>query len=573
MEQEEDFGLDHTVDNRCWPSFLKATLHKNSVHVLGPSTRHNDFISYFQGYEMISENTSMASSSQFDAEESMDAARKWLEECDNYQGCQALVDVDSGWSGFAVGYLEYIKEETPKRPIVSFPTLSLFPLQEHKDIYENQNPESARLSLRDRQSLRDVNIGLAWENLSDISSLVIPLSVQPLASAILERQKAATSIHRSTFENADKECKAWFPFLQEPNIESHYQTSGILALALDAWTSSFRRDISTESETALIGTGEGMLHHVNDREYPHKDVDKSTLAPLSGLSASANMEEVVNRVRGSSGMNIASLSAALPFPHPRASASRLHDLFDSCSPLHLASVSQLTPMSYMHGVSSSDIDKKTSQPFSNQLVLRGVADAYGRVYCALDNYLSRTSSSLDSVSSCVIRQPMRVPLSFPRNLFRGRNGATRQGMGTEFPITGLSDGYSHDGGVIINGIRCGWNCKPYPCRSGDSLGLSLYTVEGYYQQKTDMAGSSRIEGQTDFPELLSSLVNVEINKKFAPAVHTVLARYEEASKNRGLLNRIDNELSRGVGYSLLEGSDLTMARDKLASRYDSLTLS
>ncbi|KAF9921438.1 mtDNA inheritance, partitioning of the mitochondrial organelle [Linnemannia zychae] len=119
--------------------------------------------------------------------------RLFTEECDQLQGFQVMADVLDGWGGYAVSYLERIREDYPKT------TIFTYGLSDDK-MGKNSN-------MRERQ-ITTVNEALAMTNLSQLSSIYVPIraptqaTLSPQGWSKYMRFDPSSRYHTSAFISA-----------------------------------------------------------------------------------------------------------------------------------------------------------------------------------------------------------------------------------------------------------------------------------------------------------------------------------------------------------------------------------
>ncbi|OAQ31328.1 tubulin nucleotide-binding domain-like protein [Linnemannia elongata AG-77] len=86
--------------------------------------------------------------------------RLFTEECDQLQGFQVMADVLDGWGGYAVSYLEQLREDYPKATVVTY------------GLSDDKMGKSS--TMKERQTVA-VNETLTMTNLSRLSSLYVPV--------------------------------------------------------------------------------------------------------------------------------------------------------------------------------------------------------------------------------------------------------------------------------------------------------------------------------------------------------------------------------------------------------------
>lgn len=158
--------------------------------------------------------------------------RKYVEECDSMQGFHITLDSTDGFAGLALGCIELLADEY-KKPILAYPIIASH--------FSDNNPVSQEE--RDKSTLKDstrlVNIGLALQELAEHATMFVPLCT------------------------GDKGWrKPGNPRLFDHvsyNPEIYYQSSAILASALDTLSQKYRHksNIYTISDICADMTGYG----------------------------------------------------------------------------------------------------------------------------------------------------------------------------------------------------------------------------------------------------------------------------------------------------------------------------
>ena len=85
------------------------------------------------------------------------------------------MDIDSGFGGFAEKFLDEVKEECRSASIVTY---GLTPSKWGEDVYtKSANYSYISSNVANRQSKRNINVGIAMAQLTSRSTLYVPLSV------------------------------------------------------------------------------------------------------------------------------------------------------------------------------------------------------------------------------------------------------------------------------------------------------------------------------------------------------------------------------------------------------------
>jgi hypothetical protein len=492
---EPSFDVESLVT--CWGDYLKAQYHPRSAIAVGGRSAFGDAYGTSESSSLAGGSGSpsffdaFSYGSQFVNETLQDAARGLLEESDSLQGFQAVVDIDSGFGGLALEYLTYLREECPRAPLLIFGALQPHVRGSHArhtggvgapapDVHAGAFDYASR----EREAIRDVNIGLAFAAFgaahSELDATFVPLTAQAYAEAVDAAARAASSsvsavvggrggaeaVSSRSLAPAAAALSSFFPGLHRPNAHKHYQTSAILAAAMDTVTMPFRRNAgfadrvlpvagyeaertassgvragdSQPSQHGARESGDARLKHggggggADDegRLFFDPSVEMTSDTPLVALSSGLTLREFTGLLSPAPYLRTAALGLALPCAHPRASATTMGRVLGTQPPVHANSMSVLQPMSWTTGLprswtSEGGAHASSAAPFAHALVLRGVGthahsptqgryrssqDAYGRV---LDTYLARTPCR--SAGHAVFRTPLPLPLTFPSSLF------------------------------------------------------------------------------------------------------------------------------------------------------------
>ncbi|CAH0382369.1 unnamed protein product [Bemisia tabaci] len=147
------FELDNDIN--VWSDYLKTRFHPRTLSIVN-EYKHNDnnrpFESYIQGSEVWN-------SPNF-GEDWCDKCRLFVEESDNLQGFQILMDSTNGFSGLAGEALQYLNDEYNSKSVLTFPVLM----------------STSSSHSTDEESMRIVNLVMAFAKSSEFSSLVVPMS-------------------------------------------------------------------------------------------------------------------------------------------------------------------------------------------------------------------------------------------------------------------------------------------------------------------------------------------------------------------------------------------------------------
>ncbi|EGG15357.1 hypothetical protein DFA_10191 [Cavenderia fasciculata] len=194
---------DETVDYRSstfeyWSDYMHTDLNGLSVIDVNsnslPSTLSSSGSLFDDGIEILGDTTALT-------ERYQDNLRRMIEECDQLQGFQAFADVDGLWGGMTTSILSHLSDEYGSRPVITFGSTPYSPLV-HSN---NQSVIEERL----------FNTTKAVSSISQFSSIYIPISSQHW-----------DTINQSNFNTL--------------NMNNNYQTSSIIASAIDTATLYYR---------------------------------------------------------------------------------------------------------------------------------------------------------------------------------------------------------------------------------------------------------------------------------------------------------------------------------------------
>lgn len=471
-----DFG-DVGESVHCWGDYLKPRLHPSSLVGVGGRSATGDSLG-------PASSALTGGTAKFDAftdgaflmcEALEDRSRKFLEASDFLQGIVSCVDLDSGFGSFAVEYLYYLRDQCPHTPMLVLgalapPSVSSSPVQQ-----SSATTGSFDYSGKDRETLRDINVGLAFASFAssasakDLDATFIPLS-NPMGSSLTS--SAALFPGRAAYEASAPLALAW-DSITLPFRRSSSYADGVFPLAEledeGEKESAVRRDgrVDTRQRTRGEGEGEGIKRE----SELDASIEFSGEAPLASISSSISMGGFLSLLTPAPYLRLASVSLSFPFAYPRSSASSLQHILNSSAPLHAHSASFAMPLSWTSSKVPSSWRKVTDKdsirqfstlpspsggdnndddrhslldeeglpedlfpaPLAHAIIMRGVGahavsrtgggggrgsrytssvDAYGRV---LDSFMSRTRCR--AAGHTIFRTPVAVPLTLPTRLF------------------------------------------------------------------------------------------------------------------------------------------------------------
>lgn len=332
--EAKDYNFVESVQE--WSDFICARYHPRSVNVLqdfSHEVNETGFDTFALGTETWRE--------QADFE---DKIRNYIEECDCCQGFQVLFDVDDGFSGLATKCAESL-QDTFGKPLVCVPIFA---------------PRSRQFKNTDApmsDSIRLMNIALAYSHLSEVSSVFIPLST-------MERGWRALSTPR-TFP--------WIDF----QAQNFYQSAAVLATYLDTLslryrlkgTPSYVAGLCTELswyDRKMLSAGLALPLAVNEEDDLIDCLDKLEGPLFQKLSpnAAAGTDYVVQSlvVRGIP-------APRLKKPREKASHKQMQMAAYSC-----ASVSEMLQLYYqcsyhssMAHVTAAETGLQVKKPFPREI--------------------------------------------------------------------------------------------------------------------------------------------------------------------------------------------------------------
>jgi hypothetical protein len=391
-------------------------------------------------------------------------ARRLLEAADAVGGFQAVVDLDSGWGGFAGEYLTALRDECPRSPLLVLGAVP--PRAAH-------GGGAGVLPARRAAMLRRVNLALGFAEFgggggAELDATFLPLSLQGALEAA---------------EGGAGWGGGWGGCLAAA-ARTPYATSAVLAAGWDTATLPFRREGAAAGEgsepvlplaavdarrghgRSARGSGEGAHGAPVGRMAPSSSTPSSSRgegnggggggpgaggAPLAALPASLSLGQYLGHLRGGlhSTLRLCALALAAPLPFPRLSAGGFAALLGALPPASAAAPSLFAPLSLAAGgppqrglfttaAGAAAAETATREgagtaaaaattPFAHLLVARGVGcaalavgggayasapSAYGR---ALDGYVARDGCRAGA--HAFFRTPLPLPVTFPAALW------------------------------------------------------------------------------------------------------------------------------------------------------------
>lgn len=417
-EELERLALDLDQLVTSWGDYGKTRFSKASLLGIGARSATGDGIGSSLAATGLSHRAGSGNSavSCFDAfsygseywtDSIEEAVRLQLEACDSIQGIQAIVDIDGGFGSLAVETLCYLREECPRAPMI---VMGAMPPRPRASFGVGGNtsmstvPGPSDYAVKDRNTMRDINTGLAFAQFAsrggpaDLDCLFVPLSLQPYAEALAEAVRAAHGMYDAaqltgaavdavagTAGTAAVFFNAWLPGLKRLVATRHYQTSAVLAAAVDTMTMPMRRNVargdqalpfcrdeadalrkeqSATGSGVLTGSGRGRAGELEGSDARTRSgarnaadstptllfdpsLEHSPAPPVVGLSPGLGMKEFVGLHTPAPHLRVACLSLAMPTPHPRASATVLDKVLAQTDPLHACRLDTFTPLSWV----------------------------------------------------------------------------------------------------------------------------------------------------------------------------------------------------------------------------------
>ncbi|XP_022907256.2 protein misato [Onthophagus taurus] len=201
------YELENNVN--VWSDFLYTQFHPETVTTIKEYQQSSDV----HNFNVFPLGKNLWKTQQFN-EQFCDSINSFVEECDNMQGFQTLFDGTDGFAGLSSSCIEHLRDEYHKKSILAIPIIP----SHYKD-YDLISEEDERKS-QINDSLRIINLAMCFHDLSELSSIFIPLST-------IENGWKRPFVNRS-FKNITY------------NNKLPYHTSSLLAIALDTFTLKYR---------------------------------------------------------------------------------------------------------------------------------------------------------------------------------------------------------------------------------------------------------------------------------------------------------------------------------------------
>lgn len=220
LESEEEGDIVYNLDNEVnvWSDFLRTRYHPRSTSIINEYNHGNSM----QKFDVFNYGVNTWKKASFE-ETFTDNIRNLVEECDNMQGFHIITDCTDGFAGICSSALEHLQDEYSSKNTLIFPAIMA------------DFPGSTPL----QDTIRTVNTVLAFSKLSELGSLIVPLS-----------------IGTTGWRNPGPPRK--LPMLAY-NAELPYHTSAILAVALETVSLPYRMKSSSATHLSDICQGLSQL--------------------------------------------------------------------------------------------------------------------------------------------------------------------------------------------------------------------------------------------------------------------------------------------------------------------------
>lgn len=360
---EKNYDFSTTVNT--WTDFMYTRYHPKSINLLQTVGETNEE----QPFDCFTTGTQVWADENFE-DEFCDRIRQYIEECHNCQGFQMLFDCTDAFAGLSVKCLEYLKDEYGKS-MLTIPIFSPKP---------TRNIKKGNEALAD--SVRVINTALAYSNLIESSSLILPISTMRQCWRKVEYPRA-------------------FPHL---NYDAHnlYETSAILATYLD--TISLRYRLNDQIESCHLANFCSDLSN-----YGRKLVAGALAMPFQ-MSTELDLIDCLDKLEG--------------------------NLFTQISPNSKIGTDRIVQSVCIRGIPENRLKStKPQKVVERQMKMAAykcasVSEMF-QLYFQCENY-----ASLVHVSATEKGMPTKNP--FPMELFDNR--VSESGFINDFPLPSASDG-------------------------------------------------------------------------------------------------------------------------------------
>lgn len=206
-------------------------LHQKSILTLPTNVQPRNFDTFFQGF---AQTTDVLSKSLL--EDTLERVRYFAEECNYLSSIHLFSDMDGGFGGLTCSLIQELREE-----FGSAINLPVWGFLEDRTINSSHSLKA---------NLQSLNMPLLYSNLTEFSSQFVPISIESAA--------------------------ALSPFL-DVDVTSDYQTSAVIATAIETATSSMR--FSSLDPCNRMNSSEWI--HVNSRNKRLPLCTLETLMPFT----------------------------------------------------------------------------------------------------------------------------------------------------------------------------------------------------------------------------------------------------------------------------------------------------
>lgn len=577
-----DFG-DIGESVRCWGDYLKPRLHPSSLVGVG-------------GRSSTGESLGPASSAltggtaKFDAftdgaflmcEALEDRSRKFLEASDFLSGIVSTVDLDSGFGSFAVEYLYYLRDQCPHTPMLVLgalapPSVSLSPVQQSLAVTAG----SFDYSGKDRDTLRDINVGLAFASFAssssakDLDATFIPL-INPMYDSAVTTA-SSFSPGRIAFEASAPLSIAW-DSITLPFRRSSSYADGVFPLAEmeneGENDGAVRRDGHIDARQRTRGGGDGGGESENGGRDWKRELDASIEfsgeAPLASISSSISMGGFLSLITPAPYLRLATVSLSFPFAYPRSSASSLQHALNSAAPLHAHSASFAMPLSWTSSKVPSTWRKVTDKDSIRQFASRPSPPGSDNNDEDRHNLLDEEGLPEDFFPAPLAHAIIMRGVGAHAISQRGGGGGGDE-RGSRY--TSSVEAYGRVLDTFMSRTRCraaGHSIFRTPVAVPLTLPTSLFP-EGVYDAAGAYSSSSSSSTMgVSAPFSSPALLHVACTTAYTPNLQSVLQRFKRGARDRhsSVLHRYErgfDSMRRGGGSSL--GFEET--ENALASLFD-----
>ena len=508
--QDIDLGLDESVET--WSDFLKAGIHARSIFTVpggqgvGASVSRAARQGTGVGVDTASAGSELwsAAGSSTAGEALRDGFRRWLEDTDHLTGIHAFMDADGGWGGYAAGFMEdVVREECPRVPILAMPVVQPWDSRDTGGAvgggYSSAKgaSQAGSISVRvgasgnDLSAVRDLSVATTVASLLGVADVTLPLGLESFAALASVRRsvlRAGGKLgHSKLALGATRGVDDYFPLLGgDFPLFNPFHSSALLAMGVDVATAPHRRSaandplgdgmpaIDSRMQSQAAASADSRQRSAGSKTRAQLEAEVSVAATVPLLRAGCSLGDTLSVLQPSNQHKVASLSLALPFVHPNASAAGLEARLSAAPPLYSSARQAAPDMSFLSGVAVGDVARSARLP--------GAARAAEEAASGAEALSSRTPAgqyislrfggevSLGSVMAlrqaalrcgagsmgvragvAISATPLPLPLTTPRSLFGPLGTAglpNKQGDTTTSTDARPSLAYSADGAAV-----------------------------------------------------------------------------------------------------------------------------